>query len=414
MMINGTLKFPGDKSISHRALILASLSDGKCEIENISTGVDVESTRQCLALCGIQSTKIDNKVLITGGRFYNPATDLDCGNSGTSARLLIGLLSGQKIKAKFVGDKSLSQRPMQRVIEPLMNMEANIESLDQKLPISLNGNKLSGISYTPKIASAQVKSAILLAGLGADGETKVTELHQTRDHTELMLNELCDNIFINNNSIKVTPLNKPLRSFDMTVPGDPSTAAFFAAAAVLLPNSNLVIENISANPKRTGFYTLLERMGGNLEFLNQWKNNGELAGNMQIRSSKLHAVEIKKDDVPSIIDELPILAILATQADGITNVRGAAELRVKESDRISAICRNLIRMGANVMEFDDGFTIEGPTKLNNADIKTFDDHRIAMAFTIAGLVANVQVVLDNPDCVSISFPEFYSFLKKVM
>jgi len=155
-------------------------------------------------------------------------------------------------------------------------------------------------------------------------------------------------------------------------------------------------------------------MGGNLEFLNQWKNNGELAGNMQIRSSKLHAVEIKKDDVPSIIDELPILTILATQADGITNVRGAAELRVKESDRISAICRNLIRMGANVMEFDDGFTIEGPTKLNNADIKTFDDHRIAMAFTIAGLVANVQVVLDNPDCVSISFPEFYSFLKKVM
>lgn len=413
MMLKGKLKFPGDKSISHRALILAALTDGNCQIENISTGADIESTRNCLALCGINSKRIDKTVFLTGGKLNNPKTNLDCGNSGTTARLLIGLLAGQKVSARFVGDESLSRRPMQRIIHPLEKMGVEFESSNQHLPLILRIKQLTGISYTPSVASAQVKSAILLAGLGAEGETTVTEPRPTRNHIELMLNDLGADIRAKDNSVTVLPLQRPLNSFKMTIPGDPSTAAFFAAAAVLIPNSDLILENVSANPTRTGFYAALEQMCGNIECLNQRENNGEHAGDLRIRDSQLQGISIIKNDVPGMIDEIPILAILATQAEGTTEIRGAAELRVKECDRINAICINLKRMGADIIEFDDGFDITGPTPLKSATIETFDDHRIAMAFTIAGLVANVPVELDNPDCVNISFPEFYSSLRKV-
>ncbi len=413
-MLNGKLQFPGDKSISHRALILATLTDGDCQIENISTGADVESTRNCLSLCGINSKKTKKIVYITGKPMRNPEINLDCGNSGTTARLLIGLLAGQKVSARFVGDVSLSQRPMQRIVDPLNKMGANIESINQRLPIILSGKILKGISYTPSVASAQVKSTILFAGLGAEGETTVTESILTRNHTELMLNELGADIRTKDNFVTVLPLQRPLNSFKMTIPGDPSTAAFFAAAAALIPNSNLILENVSANPTRTGFYTVLEQMCGNIECLSQWENNGERAGDLRIRGSQLEGISITKEDVPGIIDEIPILAVMATQAEGTTKIRGAADLRVKECDRINAICINLKRMGADITEFDDGFAITGPTPLKSAKIETFGDHRIAMAFTIAGLAANVAVKLDNPDCVNISFPEFYSSLSKVL
>lgn len=413
-MLNGKLQFPGDKSISHRALILAALTDGDCQIENISTGADVESTRNCLALCGINSKKTKKIVYITGKPMRNPENFLDCGNSGTTARLLIGLLAGQKVSARFVSDVSLSKRPMQRVIHPLEKMGAKFESSDQHLPLTLRIKDLTGISYTPSVASAQVKSAILFAGLGAEGETTVTESIPTRNHTELMLNELGADIRTKDNSVTVLPLQRPLNSFKMTIPGDPSTAAFFAAAAALIPNSNLKLENVSANPTRTGFYTVLEQMRGDIECLSQWENNGERAGDLRIRGSQLEGISITKKDVPGIIDEIPILAVMATQAEGTTEIRGAADLRVKECDRINAICINLKRMGADITEFDDGFAITGPTPLKSAKIETFGDHRIAMAFTIAGLAANVAVKLDNPDCVNISFPEFYSFLSKVL
>lgn len=412
-MLKGKLKFPGDKSISHRALILAALTDGDCQIENISTGADVESTRNCLALCGINSKKTENIVFLTGGQLRNPETNLDCGNSGTTARLLIGLLAGQKVSARFVGDVSLSRRPMQRVIHPLEEMGAEFESSDQHLPLTLRIKELTGISYTPSVASAQIKSAILFTGLGAEGKTTVTESIATRNHTELMLNELGADIRTKDNSVTVLPLQRPLNSFNMTIPGDPSTAAFFAAAAALIPNSDLILENVSANPTRTGFYAVLEQMRGNIECLSQWENNGERTGDLRIRGSQLEGISITKKDVPGIIDEIPILAVMATQAEGTTEIRGAAELRVKECDRINAICINLKRMGADITEFDDGFAITGPTPLKSSNIKTFGDHRIAMAFTIAGLAANVAVKLDNPDCVNISFPEFYSFLRKV-
>lgn len=414
MMLNGKLKFPGDKSISHRALILAALTDGDCQIENISTGADVESTRNCLALCGINSKKTEKIVSLTGGQLRNPETNLDCGNSGTTARLLIGLLAGQKVSTQFVGDESLSRRPMQRIIHPLEKMGAKFESSDQHFPLTLRTNGLTGIYYRPSVASAQVKAAILLAGLGAEGETTVTESIPTRNHTELMMNELGADIRTKDNSVTVLPLQKLLNPFKMTIPGDPSTAAFFAAAAALIPNSNLILENVSANPTRTGFYTVLEQMRGNIECLSQWENNGERTGDLRIRGSQLEGISITKEDVPGIIDEIPIIAVMATQAEGTTEIRGAADLRVKECDRINAICINLKRMGADITEFDDGFAITGPTPLKSSKIKTFGDHRIAMAFTIAGLAANVAVKLDNPDCVNISFPEFYSFLSKVL
>ena len=413
MMLKGKLKFPGDKSISHRALILAALTDGDCQIENISTGADVESTRNCLTLCGINSKRTDKTVSLTGGKLHNPETNLDCGNSGTTARLLFGLLAGQKVSARFIGDESLSRRPMQRIIHPLEKMGAEFDSSNQYLPLTMRIRRLTGISYIPSVASAQVKSAILLTGLGAEGETTVIEPRPTRNHTELMLNELGADIRTEDNSVTVLPLQRPLNSFKMNIPGDPSTAAFFAAAAALIPNSDLILENVSANPTRIGFYVVLEQMCGNIECLRQWENNGERAGNLRIRGSQLQGISITKEVVPSMIDEIPILAVLATQAEGITEIHGAAELRVKECDRINAICINLKRMGADITEFDDGFAITGPTTLKSAKIKTFGDHRIAMAFTIAGLAANVPVKLDDPDCVNISFPEFYSFLRKV-
>ena len=413
MMLKGKLKFPGDKSISHRVLILAALTDGDCQIENISTGADVESTRNCLTLCGIDSKKTEKKVSLTSGQLRNPEKNLDCGNSGTTARLLIGLLAGQKVSARFVGDESLSRRPMQRIIHPLKKMGAEFRDSNQHFPLSIYNSQLTGISYTPSVASAQVKSAILLAGLGAEGETTVTESKPTRNHTESMLSELGADIRTKDNSVIVLPLQRPLNSFKMTIPGDPSTAAFFAAAAALIPNSDLILENVSANSTRTGFYVALEKMGGNIECLNQWEDNGERAGDLRIRSSQLQGISITEDDVPGLIDEIPILAIMATQAEGTTEIRGAADLRVKECDRINAICINLKRMGADITEFDDGFAIRGPIRLRGIKIETFGDHRIAMAFTIAGMVANVAIKLDNPDCVNISSPEFYSFLGKV-
>ena len=258
-MLKGRLKFPGDKSISHRALIFAAMTNGKCHIENISTGKDVEATRNCLGLCGIDSGRTNNSISIIGGQLNNPKTNLDCGNSGTTARLLVGLLAGKRVNANFIGDKSLSRRPMQRIIDPLNKMGAGIESVNQRLPLTLPGNILRGISYTLPVASAQVKSAILLAGLGAEDDTTVIEPISTRNHTELILNELGVDVRIKENSITVSPLQKSLQSFVMNIPGDPSSATFFAAAATILQGSDLILENISVNPSRTGFYVSEEK-----------------------------------------------------------------------------------------------------------------------------------------------------------
>tara|TARA_B100000315_G_scaffold260900_1_gene327035 strand:+ start:3371 stop:4621 length:1251 start_codon:yes stop_codon:yes gene_type:complete len=415
MKIKGSLSFPGDKSISHRAVLLSSITDGVCKIKNLSTGKDVQSTLSCLNACGLKSVVNEKGLTIHPGNLVNPKSSLDCGNSGTTARLLTGLLAGQKIDATLDGDDSLSQRPMNRIITPLSLMGVDFSSeKNGYLPFSYKSESLKGITYAPPIASAQVKSAVLLAGLGADGKTTVIENSQTRNHTEIMLRHLGAGISTKDQSITIDPLSHKLQSFNMTIPGDPSTAAFFATSAALIPNSDLVLKNVLANPTRSGFFDALDKMAGGIECIEKWWENEEEVGNLRIFHQPLIPIKISGDSIPGIIDELPILAVLATQADGTTEVRDAEELRVKESDRIYAVCSNLKRMGANIEELDDGFIITGPTQLIGTEIETFNDHRIAMAFTIAGLISDGRISFDNESCMAISCPEFTTMFKQVI
>ncbi len=410
-MIKGELNFPGDKSISHRALMLAALCNGESRLSNLSTGADVLTTRKCLEDCGIQIRNDDEDIIVKGGRFSDPKEPLDCRNSGTTARLLLGLLSGQGINATLMGDESLTSRPMNRILNPLSQMGLKAESNNGTLPITIHQSELTGIHYESPVASAQVKSAVLLAGLGAVGKTSVTEPINSRDHTERMLKGLGAKLSVDGNSSIVSRLTSPLSAFEMTIPGDPSTAAFFAAAAALVPDSEITLNCVLANPTRTGFFSALEKLGAGMECLKQWDEAGEQVGNLKIFHQPLKAISINKQDVPRLIDEIPIFAVLATQAEGLTEVRGAEELRVKECDRIYAICSNLKRMRADIEELEDGFIINGHTPLVGTTIETFNDHRIAMAFTIAGLIADGDTNLDNPDCASISYPEFYKVLE---
>ena len=413
MAIKGTLKLPGDKSISHRALMFAALADGESRISDLSTGTDVHSTRKCLEACGIDIRDDGDVAIVKGSSFSNPAEPLDCGNSGTTIRLLLGLLAGQGINATFIGDESLSARPMNRILDPLSQMGLKCENNDGKLPVTIYQSNLNSIEYDSPIASAQVKSAILLAGLGASGVTTVIEPALSRDHTEKMLQGLGAEFSFNGLTATVSPLISPLESFKLSVPGDSSTGAFFAAAAAMIPGSSIIIDRILWNPTRIGFYSTLYQMGAGVDCLDQWDEAGERIGKLNVFYQSLKGVHITKEDIPGLIDELPIIAILATQAEGKTEVSGAGELRVKECDRIHAICSNLERMGADIEESQDGFIIHGPKQLNGAEIETFHDHRIAMAFTIAGLVANGDVMLDYPECASISFPEFYNELERL-
>ena len=413
MAIKGTLKLPGDKSISHRALMFAALADGESRISDLSTGTDVHSTRKCLEACGIDIRDDGDDAIVKGSLFSNPAEPLDCGNSGTTIRLLLGLLAGQGINATFIGDESLSARPMNRILDPLSQMGLKCENNDGKLPVTIYQSNLNSIEYDSPIASAQVKSAILLAGLGASGVTTVIEPALSRDHTETMLQGLGADFSFNGLTATVSPLISPLESFKLSVPGDSSTGAFFAAAAAMIPGSSIIIDRILWNPTRIGFYSTLYQMGAGVDCMGQWDEAGERIGKLNVFYQSLKGVHITKEDIPGLIDELPIIAILATQAEGKTEVSGAGELRVKECDRIHAICSNLERMGADIEESQDGFIIHGPKQLNGAEIETFHDHRIAMAFTIAGLVANGDVMLDYPECASISFPEFYNELERL-
>ena len=412
MRINGEISLPGDKSISHRSLMFASLTDGECIIHNISTGEDVESTRKCLAQCGIESHKEGSTVCINGGVFSDPSEPLDCGNSGTTIRLLAGLLAGQRVRAEFIGDESLTKRPMNRIISPLSKMGVGIESNKGSLPLKIKPVKVNGISFIPPVASAQVKSCVILAALGAEGETVIDEKIKTRDHTEIIIKELGASIS-SNGIIKINSLARPLQPFEITVPGDPSSAAFFAAAAALIPNSSITIKNVLANPTRIGFFNILQKMGGGVEWQKMKQECGESVGDVHVYWKPLNGIDITAEMVPFVIDEIPIIAILATQADSPSTVSGAEELRVKECDRIKAVCENLSAMGGEVIEKKDGFIINQSDSLFNTNIKTYGDHRIAMSFTIAGLLTPERNKLDDKNCINISFPEFNSILQQV-
>ena len=413
MNLTGEIFFPGDKSISHRSLMFAALCNGKSKISNLSTGKDVQSTKNCLIDCGIKIYNEKSSYIVEGGKFINPKKELDCGNSGTTVRLLAGLLSGQNINATFVGDESLSNRPMKRIIEPLKLMGLNCSSKNFTLPLKIKSSKLNGINYKSQIASAQVKSAVLLAALGSNKPTSFIEPVLSRNHTEIMLKAL--GVPINTEKLKTTisKIPKKLKPFNFNIPGDPSSAAFFAGAASMVKNSNLVLKNISGNDTRLGIFSILKQMGVTVLKSNKKNILGEKIIDITIKNKRLNGIKINENQIPSIIDEIPIIAIIASQAKGQTKITGAKELRYKESDRISSIVLNLKKMGADITELEDGMIINGPKKLKGTFIKTYHDHRIAMAFKIASIIADGENQLDSIDCVDISYPEFFETLTKI-
>lgn len=421
---------PGDKSISHRAAMLAALAKGTSQIRNFSTSADCAATLSCLQALGVAIER-DKEVLAITGVGINglraPKGPLDCGNSGTTMRLLAGILAGQDFASTLTGDASLSARPMQRIIEPLHMMGASISSNDGCAPLLIHGHSgLNGISYELLVASAQVKSCILLAGLNAEGRTEVVENEPTRDHTERMLRSFGVEVETGEREgecARLVALNGPahLNPREILIPGDVSSAAYFVAAAALLPESSLEIKDVGINPTRALFLKQFRDAGLDVEVTAAREDNSEPVGTIQAgglprqRSAQTDSpMMIQGLVVPQLIDELPLLAVVGSQIEGGIEIRDAAELRVKESDRIATTVRNLRAMGAWVEEFDDGLRVAGPTRLQGAKIEPRGDHRIAMAFTVAALLAEGETEINDPECVAISFPEFFDLLESVV
>ena len=413
MKIDGEITLPGDKSISHRSLIFGALTSGTSKLFNLSDGEDVKSTMSCLKDCNVKIVEKKNYTTVNGKEFSKPNKALHCGNSGTTARLLAGFLANRKIDATLVGDKSLSKRPMHRIIKPLREMGSIIESNDNFLPIKIKANTLHGIDYQSQISSAQLKSCILIASLTANTKTAFTEPYLSRNHTELFLKSLGAKIYTKKNRVEIMPFQK-LNAFDIEIPSDISSASFFITAALLMPDSKLYFKNILLNETRLGFVKILKKNGADISTSTEKIVHGEKVGNLTINYSTIKPFKINKEKIPSMIDEIPLLAILATKAKGITIVRGAKELRYKECDRIKAICQNLKRMNAKVKELEDGFIIEGPSDLEPRKIHTFNDHRIAMAFTILNKSLNGTYNLDNTNCIKISYPNFIKDMNSLM
>lgn len=413
--LRGVIQLPGDKSISHRALLFSAISGGDCRVIGLSTAEDVKSTAACLAALGVSIIHEGQSVLIRGVGMHGLSESqqmLDAGNSGTTIRLLSGILAAQPFTSQISGDDSLHKRPMRRIIEPLEKMGARIDSNDFKAPLTIYGSRLHAVDYASPVASAQVKSCVLLAGLYAKGTTRVTEPHHSRDHTERMLQEMGVVLHCSDGMSAVKgPVE--LQPCDLNVPADVSSAAFFMIAAALLPNSEVVLPNVGINPSRTGILDTLTLMGAHFKLEESAEVNHEPRSRIIAGHSSLKGVTLSGAMIPRIIDEIPILAIAATQAEGVTTIKDAGELRVKESDRLTAIADNLKRMGANVRELKDGLVITGPTPLKGAEINSFGDHRIAMAFSIAALIARGETIIKDVDCVNISFPNFYDILKAV-
>ncbi len=410
-VLRGEIKVPGDKSISHRALIFGAIGQGVTRIDHINPGEDVSSTATCLMKLGVD-IRFDGRTMFVNGKdFFDlqaPTETLDAKNSGTTMRLLSGILAAQDFSSTITGDDSLRLRPMRRIIEPLKQMGAHIDSTDGYPPLHIHGSELNGIEYIMPIASAQVKSCVLLAGLGAWGTTTIIEKEQTRDHTERMLRAMGAPISHDGYKISIRP--GKLHGVQIKVPGDISAAAFFIAAALLIPGSDIYLPHVGINPTRIGFINVVHEMGADVEIAGVREVCGEAVANIRAQSSELHAIEISGPRIPLLIDEIPILAVLATQARGKTIIRDAAELRLKESDRLKLIANNLRKMGARVEEFDDGLSITGPAKLNGAEIDTAGDHRVAMAFSIAGLIATGTTRILQPESVTISDPNFFDSL----
>jgi len=416
--LKGNVFVPGDKSISHRSLILGSIARGETRISNFLNSLDCLKTLECMQALGAEIELDKDTVTIKGKGLcglQEPKDILDVGNSGTAIRLLTGLLSGQDFYSVLCGDVSIRKRPMKRVIEPLRLMGADIwgRKGGQFAPLSIRGNKLNPLHYTLPVASAQVKTALLLAGLYTTGETVVKEPLPTRDHTERMLEIMQADIKISPPEIKLLG-GKELRGADIFIPGDISSAAYFIVAASILRESQITIKQVGVNPTRTGIIEMLNKMGAKIDTLNYQIKSNEPQADLMIEYSKLKGVEIKKENIPFLIDELPLIAVAATQAQGKTVVSGAKELRVKETDRIKAIVSELKKMGANIKEKEDGFIVEGPSKLKGAVCESYNDHRIAMSLAVAALLAEGKTVIKNSECINISFPGFENTLQKLI
>ena len=424
--INGTLSVPGDKSISHRAVMFGALAKGTSEIHNFLKGADCLSTIQCFRQLGIQIEEdMESQIIRIHGKGLHgltpSSTILDVGNSGTTLRLISGILSGQPFESNLTGDSSIQKRPMNRVITPLSLMNADIKSVlgNGCAPLCIkeatrNGIKstLKGIHYNSPIASAQVKSSIILAGLYAEGETSVTEPNVSRNHTELMLSEFGANLTVNSKTVTVQPEPR-LMAQKVHVPGDISSAAYFLAAACILPNSELLIHNVGVNPTRDGIIDVLLAMGADITKEDLRNQEGEAVCNLRVRSSNLHGITIEGSLIPRLIDEIPVIAVVACLAEGDTIIKDAAELKVKESNRIDVMVRQLNSMGADITATADGMIIHGGQSLTGTVIHSKEDHRIAMSFAIAGLIAEGETTIQGAECVNISYPEFYQDLHRL-
>lgn len=412
----GTVRVPGDKSISHRAVMLGAISEGITEAEGFLAGADCLSTIGCFRSLGVEIVQNGTHVAVHGKGLHGltaPEGILDVGNSGTTMRLLSGILAGQPFASVLDGDASIRKRPMGRVMTPLQEMGAKIEGDKQGLtaPLSITGQKLHGISYASPIASAQVKSCVLLAGLYAEGETKVTEPIRSRDHTERMLAAFGGEVHLDGTEVTVQP-EPHLAGKKLLVPGDISSAAYFLAAGLLVPDAEILIQNVGINPTRDGILRVAHAMGGKVEFLSKREVSGEPVADLLVKSSPLQGIEIGGDIIPTLIDEIPVIAVMAACAEGETVIRDASELRVKETDRIATVTQNLTRLGIHAIPQPDGMIIQGG-QLSGGIIDSFSDHRIAMAFAVAGLVASSPVTIQGASCVNISYPGFFTDLQQL-
>lgn len=410
----GEIIAPGDKSISHRAVILSSLAVGTSTINGFLKSEDTLSTLNAFINMGVEIHMTPEILNINGVGIHGlkkPFKTVDAGNSGTTARLLMGLLSGQEFISGLTGDKYLRKRPMRRVVDPLKLMGADItgENNADNLPLIINGRKLKSIKYRLPVASAQVKSAIILAGLFANGETEIIEPQKTRDHTERMLNHLGSHLRTDDRSIFVSPVEK-LNPSNLNIPSDISSAAFFIVAALINEGSEIILKNVGLNTARTGILEILKRMGGSIEIQDKKIECGEDVGDLVVKSSDLKGIEINGEDIPRAIDELPIIAAAACFAEGRTVITDAKELRVKETDRIKAVVSEFSKLGADITELEDGMTINGSQQLKGNICDSWGDHRIAMSLAIAATLSSGETTINNSECVNISYPEFFDTL----
>lgn len=416
--LKGEITVPGDKSISHRSIMFGSLAKGTTRVTHFLEGADCLSTIDCFRSMGVSIEKNEHEVLIHGKGLHGlkaPQTILDCGNSGTTMRLLSGILAAQPFSSELTGDASIRKRPMKRIMTPLSLMGADIESRNGTgcAPLKIRGKRLQGIRYDSPVASAQVKSAVLLAGLFADGVTSVTEPYVSRNHTELMLRGFGARIASEGTTASVFPAEE-LFAQEISVPGDISSAAYFLTAALLIPGSSLLLKNVGVNPTRDGILRVFRNMGADITLMDQRDCSGEPAADILVRAGSLHGTEIGGAVIPALIDELPVIAVAACFAEGTTVIRDAAELKVKESNRIAVMTEGLTAMGADVEETEDGMIIHGGRPLHHAVIDSRLDHRIAMSFSVAGLICGDMPEIRGRECVRISYPEFYADLDRLM